>query len=251
MKRTAALFIVLALSVAAFAKDTRKELTVNLKYAPQEGVQSNLPDLAPAMLEKPFQLRVEDARGLPAPLTIGQGTNDDDLSFPVLASADPVLYVKDTLQQIAANWGLKVAEQKQRVLTVRVSRFFVDESNKALGSVYTAEARLTFALTDDGRKLAEGSASGEAHRYGRARSAENINEVLSDALKEAFGDALTNSQLQSAWTSGKTSGGGGGGSTTAKESVEERLRKLDDLLKKKLITKEEYDSKRAEILKDM
>lgn len=248
MKRIALFLIALTLSFAALAKDTRKEVTVNLKFAPQEGVQSNSPDLPPAMLEKPFQLQVEDARGLTAPLTVGQGTNDDDLTFPVLASADPIAHIKDTLQAIAANWGLKAADQKQRVLTVRVVRFFVDESNKALGSVYTAEVRLTFALTSDGRKLAEGSASGEAHRYGRARSAENINEVLSDALKEAFGDALANSQLQSAWTSGKGSAGGG---STAKESVEERLRKLDDLLQKKLITKEEYDRKRAEILKDM
>jgi hypothetical protein len=248
MKRIALFLIALTLSFAALAKDTRKEVTVNLKFAPQEGVQSNSPDLPPAMLEKPFQLQVEDARGLTAPLTVGQGTNDDDLTFPVLASADPIAHIKDTLQAIATNWGLKAADQKQRVLTVRVVRFFVDESNKALGSVYTAEVRLTFALTSDGRKLAEGSASGEAHRYGRARSAENINEVLSDALKEAFGDALANSQLQSAWTSGKGSAGGG---SMAKESVEERLRKLDDLLQKKLITKEEYDRKRAEILKDM
>jgi hypothetical protein len=35
------------------------------------------------------------------------------------------------------------------------------------------------------------------------------------------------------------------------ESAEDRLRKLDDLLKKGLITKAEYDKKRAEILKDM
>lgn len=249
MKRIALLLIALTLSFAALAKDTRKEVTVDLKFAPQEGVQSNLPDLPAAMLEKPFQLQVEDARGLSAPLTVGQGTNDDDLTFPVLASADPIAHIEATLQAIATNWGLKTADQKQRVLTVRVVRFFVDESNKALGSVYTAEVRLTFALTSDGRKLAEGSASGEAHRYGRARSAENINEVLSDALKEAFGDALTNSQLQSAWTSGK--GSAGGGSSPAKESVEERLRKLDDLLHKKLITKEEYDKKRAEILKDV
>jgi hypothetical protein len=36
----------------------------------------------------------------------------------------------------------------------------------------------------------------------------------------------------------------------ATESVEERLRKLDDLLKKGLITKAEYDQKRADILKN-
>ena len=39
--------------------------------------------------------------------------------------------------------------------------------------------------------------------------------------------------------------------TTGKGSVAERLKKLDELLEKKLITKDEYDSKRAEILKDI
>lgn len=38
---------------------------------------------------------------------------------------------------------------------------------------------------------------------------------------------------------------------TPKESVEERLEKLNGLLKKGLITKEEFDTKKAEILKDM
>jgi hypothetical protein len=250
MSRIASLLAALTLfcSLPALARDTVKEVVVNLRFAPQEGVQSSSPDLAPAMLDRPFQLRVEDGRGLSAPLTIGQGTNDDDKTFPVVSSADPLAYIKNTLQQIATNWGLKLAADQKRVLTVRVLRFFVDESNKAVGSVYTAEVRITYALSEDGKKLAEGSASGEAHRYGRARSAENISEVLSDALKEAFGDALSNGQLQSAWTSGKAAGGS---SSSNKESVEERLRKLDDLLRKKLITKEEYDKKRAEILKDV
>jgi hypothetical protein len=34
-------------------------------------------------------------------------------------------------------------------------------------------------------------------------------------------------------------------------AAEERLRKLDDLLKKGLITKAEYDKKRADILKEI
>ncbi|MEA2490441.1 MAG: hypothetical protein QOH21_2233 [Acidobacteriota bacterium] len=245
-----AIAVVLLLSLNVFARDTRQELTVSLKFVPQEGVQSTSPDLLPAMLERSFELRVEDGRTAEAARSIGQGTNDDDKNFPIVAGSDVIAYVKDTLQQVATGWGLKSEPPPQRILTLRVLRFFVDESNKALGSVYAAEVKLTYVLTDGGgKKLAEGASSGSAHRYGRARSAENCSEVLSDALKEAFSDALSNTELQSVWGSGKA---GSSGSTTAvAESAEDRLRKLDDLLKKGLITQAEYDKKRAEILKDM
>jgi hypothetical protein len=73
-----------------------------------------------------------------------------------------------------------------------------------------------------------------------------MNEVLSDALKEAYSNVLSDQPLQSAWVTGKPAG-----KAVPAESAEERLRKLDDLLKKGLITKDEYQTKRAEILKDM
>ena len=83
----------------------------------------------------------------------------------------------------------------------------------------------------------------------RGHSPENINEVLSDALKEAYANVLGDQTLQTAWVSGKAAGTSGASRTV--ESPEERLRKLDDLLKKGLITKEEYQQKRADILKEM
>lgn len=253
-KFTSILVIFTALfALSVFAKDSRKELTVTLKFAPQEGVDSNTADIPPAMLERPFELRVEDARGGSDALAVGQGTNDDDQSFPIRASSDVIAYVKESLQQVASNWGMKPGAGSDRVLTLRLARFFVEESNKAVGSMYSSEAKLAFILSDKaGKTLAEGAASGEAHRYGRARSADNSNEVLSDALKEAFAGVLSDARLQSGWVSGKTTASGSGSSQAqSKESAEERLRKLDELLKKGLITKEEYDKKRAEILKDL
>jgi hypothetical protein len=241
----------LLLPINAAARDARKELTVNLRFAPQEGVQSNSPDLIPAVLERSVALKVEEGRDAGDASMIGQGTNDDDQTFPVQASTPVIAYVADTLQQIATGWGLKVADPADRVLTVRVTRFYVDESNKALGSVYAAEVKFTYVLADRaGKKLVEGAASGSAHRYGRARSAENCNEVLSDSLKEAFANILSDPPLQQAWSSGQPSATtSSAGSNT--EPVEERLRKLDELFKKGLITKAEYDKKRAEILKDI
>ena len=50
-----------------------------------------------------------------------------------------------------------------------------------------------------GRELWEGSAAGDATRYGKKFSNDNVNEVLSDALIEAFAALLDHGGLQSAW----------------------------------------------------
>ena len=186
MKRTTLFGFTLALlmPISTVARETQKELTINLKFVPQEGVQSNSPDLPSAMTERSFEIRVEDGRNVPNPLTIGQGTNDDDKSFPINAGSDVVAYVKDALKQVSAGWGLTDADPKQRTLIIRVTRFFVDESNKALGSVYTSEVKLAYVLTDaEGKRLSEGIGSGAAHRYGRSRSSDNCRKFLATRLK--------------------------------------------------------------------
>jgi hypothetical protein len=255
MLRTAAFYLSLSLLLAFNAAARDQDLTVNLKFVPQEGVHSESPDIPPSMLDRGFQLRVEDGRSTADAATIGQGTNDDDKAFSIKSGTDVVAYVKETLQSVAEGWGLKTSEP-QRILTLRIARFFVEEGNKALGSVYASEVKFSWILTDAGeKKLAEGAGSGTAHRYGRARSADNCSEVLSDAMKEAFNEVLSSQGLQSAWISGKATAGASTAASSSsaeeKPSVEERLRKLDDLLKKGLITKEEYNTKRAEILKDV
>ncbi|HYC60413.1 MAG TPA: SHOCT domain-containing protein [Thermoanaerobaculia bacterium] len=249
MLRTATLCFLLLIPVHSSAR--AKDLTVNLKFVPQEGVHSESPDIAPSMLERAFELRVEDSRAASDAMRIGKGTDDDDEVFSIASGSDVVSYVKDTLAALSGDWGLKIAAPTDRVLTVKVARFFVDESNKAVGSMYASEVKLAWTLADaKGRQLAEGTGSGSAHRYGRARSADNCSEVLSDALKEAYAAVLSSHSLQTAWISGEAAAGAAP-APQEKGSVEERLRKLDDLLKKGLITKDEYAKKRAEILKDV
>ena len=242
----AALTLLIPLEVRA-----AKDLTVNLKFVPQEGVHSESPDIPPSMLERSYELRVEDGRSAADSQRIGKGTDDDDEVFSISAGGDVIAYTNETLKGIGADWGLSSSDPKERILNVKVSRFFVEESNKAIGSMYASEVKLSWILTSaDGAKLAEGAGSGSAHRYGRARSADNCSEVLSDALKEAFSDVLASQNLQTAWTSGKAAAGTAAPSED-KGSVEDRLRKLDDLYKKGLITKEDYEKRKAEILKDV
>jgi hypothetical protein len=239
------------IAMLAFARGNRKELTVPLKYLPQEGVHATSADLPPGLLSQPMEIRVEDGRKLNDPLEIGHGTGGDDKRFPIRADHDVIAFIHEMISAVSKEWSLKQERPAARTLILQVTRFDVDESNKALGSIYGTEVKLAFTLKDaHGKTLAEGMGTGTAHRYGHAHSLENINEVLSDALKEAYANVLADPGLQKAWISGVSSSSAAPTARPA-ESAEERLRKLDDLLKKGLITKAEYDKKRAEILKDM
>jgi len=250
LRRLTLLLLVVLATPAAFARGNLKELTVPLKFVPQEGVHASTADLPPALLDLTVELRVEDARKLPDLLVIGKGTGGDDKPFPIHADRDVRAFIQDTLVTVGKEWSLKLEGSPARKLTLQIAVFSIDESNKALGSMYSADAKLAFTLTDaQGRALASGVGAGSTHRYGRAHSPDNINEVLSDALKEAYANVLGDQTLQTAWVSGKAAGTSGASRTV--ESPEERLRKLDDLLKKGLITKEEYQQKRADILKEM
>lgn len=251
MNRAKFLTLVLALTVSGnlLARGNLKDLTITLKFTPQEGVHATSPDLPVAALKQAMSVRVEDLRSADDRKTIGQGTGGDDKRFPIYADADVIAFVRDAVGTMNKSWSVQESESAPRVLVLQVVRYAIDESNKAVGSVYAGEVKLGWMMRDArGKTMAEGSVPGTAHRYGRAHSAENINEVMSDALKEAYANVLDDKDLQAAWTSGATATRA---APAAKESPEERLKKLDELLKKGLITKPEYDRKRAEILKEL
>jgi hypothetical protein len=244
--------VFVSLATLAHARGNLKELTVPLKFTPQEGVHESSADLPPTLLNQSVEIRVEDARKLDDPLLIGQGTGGDDKRFPVHADHDVAAFIQDVATSVAKEWSLKTDHPAARTLILQLTRFNIDESNKALGSIYAAEVKFAYTLKDSrSRTLAEGTGSGTAHRYGHAHSPENINEVLSDALKEAYANVLADKPLQTAWISGTRTSLSPAAAAATTESAEDRLRKLDDLLKKGLITKAEYDKKRADILKDM
>ncbi|MGZ7030556.1 MAG: YajG family lipoprotein [Thermoanaerobaculia bacterium] len=203
--RHALYLLLLFAATSAFARDaTPKEIVVDLQFKPQEGVHSSSATLPPSVVSKPVELRIVDGRNLEDPLVIGRGTGGDDRTFPIRAREDIRKFIGATLKEVAQDWGVKVADGADRVLVITITRFDVDESNKALGSVYSSEVKLGFTLKDAGGKdLVEGVGVGSTHRYGRAHSEENMNEVLSDALKEAFANVLDDGPLQRAWSATK------------------------------------------------
>lgn len=245
----------LTLLAAVGASAMQKDLLVALKFVPQENVRSISMALPASVIDRPVDIKVDDTRPVDDPRTIGTGTDDDDRPFPIKSSVDVPQFVRDAVVQITSIYSIKTATAADRKLTLRLTRFVVNESNKALGSTYMAEVHLAYTLSDEaGKVIAEGASAGTATRYGRARSGANCSEVLSDALKDAFGKVMADKQLIEAWKTGTlaTPNGVAVDKTLPqpKESIEERLLKLNDLLKKGLITQEEFKAKRAEILKD-
>ncbi|MES1244109.1 MAG: hypothetical protein ABUT39_21070 [Acidobacteriota bacterium] len=191
------LFALAALPVAA------RELgpfNITLRYAPQESVGTSVPTLMLGVSDVPVRLSIEDGRTVADPAVIGDSTDDDDRVWPVRAASDLVGWANEVLLKNAGEWGIRVSDSAPLQLKGSILRFMVNESNKPVGSVYNADIRVAFRLLDSkGDLLWEGNAAGDATRYGKARNQDNVNEVLSDAIKEAYATALGDPALQNAW----------------------------------------------------
>ncbi len=185
-------------AAGAQAKDS-SPFTVALKYSPQESVGSSSVLLAPGLGDRPVKLSLADGRPGSDPAVIGENANDDQAT-PIRASNDPIAWANDVLKKNATDWGIKTADSAPLILAGKLTRLRVLESRKAVGSTYTAEVQVSFALKDaKGGTLWEGVAAGDATRYGRKHSEENVGEVLSDATKQAYANIFNTAGLQEAW----------------------------------------------------
>lgn len=182
---------------------TAKELgpfNITFRYSPQESVGTSVPTLMLGISDVPVRLSISDGRTIADPAVIGDSTDDDDRVWPVRAATDLVAWANEVLVKNAGEWGIRVSDSAPLQLKGTLLRFMVTESNKPVGSVYNADIRVAFRLLDArGNLLWEGNAPGDATRYGKSRNEDNVNEVLSDALKEAYATALGDTGLQNAW----------------------------------------------------
>ena len=183
--------------------------SVRLTFVPQENLNAPLPSLSPAMRGAPIAVAVEDGRNLRARDVVG-AVDREGVKASLRAENDVVVFALGALVQSAGQWGLPVVQGTAgpegrgpgRVLTVRLTRFWVDESVKPVGSTYSAEVNALFRLSEGGRLVYEGVAAGTARRYGKSENEENTSEVLSDALKETFAKGFSDPGLHAAWTGG-------------------------------------------------
>jgi hypothetical protein len=208
---TTLLSLLLALAVSPLAAKELGPFNVTLRYSPQESVGTSVPTLTMGISDIPVRLSIEDGRTITDPAVIGDSTDDDDRVWPIRAANDLLGWANEVLLKNAGEWGIRASDSAPLQLKGSLLRFMVNESNKAVGSVYNADIRVGFRLLDaKGQLLWEGTAAGDATRYGKSRVEENANEVLSDAIKEAYATALGDPALQNAWL-----GKGGPAVTTA------------------------------------
>jgi len=190
----------LLLAGVAEARGAKGVFNISLRYVPPENAGESDVLLAPGLSDKPVKLTIADGRAGSDPAVIGESSDDDDKMWPVHASNDVTAWANEVLTKSAADWGIKTADNAPLSLSGKLTSLRLVESNKALGSTYNVEVQVAFALKDSAsRTLWEGSAAGDATRYGKSRSEENANEVLTDALKEAFIDLFNTPALQEAW----------------------------------------------------
>ena len=156
------------------------------------------------MADRPVRLSVVDGRTGADPTVIGEISDHADKVFPLLISNDPIAWANEVLKKEAAASGIKVTPDAPLSLTGKLTQLRLVASTKALGSTYNAQIQVAFTLADSrGRTLWTGSTEGGATQYGKERSGENANEVLNDALREAYTNAFEDSGLQGAWVGGK------------------------------------------------
>ncbi len=185
--------------------DSIEEMRLELQFVPQETTGSSNPVLSEGLVGRPIRFILEDARPPAEKTRVGEGTDDDDQVFPWQTSTPVLPFATEVFHRTAGGWGIQIEEAADLILSAKLTRFFVTEKDQAVGSSYTAEVRLTFFLKDpNGTTLADGAASGDARRYGRKRSGENCNEVLSDAMKEAYANLLDQRTLQESWSGRRT-----------------------------------------------
>jgi hypothetical protein len=188
---------------------------ITLRYSPQESVGTSVPALTADISQLPVRLSIADGRTVNDPMVIGESSDGNDRNWPVRVKNDLVAWANEVLAKNAGDWGIRTAPDAPLTLAGKLTRFHVGESNKAVGSTYNADVAVSFVLSDSrGRTLWQGTAQGDATRYGKSRSEENVNEILSDAMKEVYANILAEPELQNAWV-GKSASGSGGSATSA------------------------------------
>ncbi len=260
-----AALIGLAFTAPASAAPDRTPLQVPLtvKSLPKP----EQPNPIPGAHERSIALVVQDGRGAQRGSMIGQAINDGVAVYPIFATNDVRAYVEEITRGILGQWGLRVGEPAYGTLVVRFTRFDVAHNNRAVGATYVGNSTIEYTLSNRrGKVLTRGTLSDSVDHYGRGRSAEGVNEVLSESLANALAHMLNDAGFRQVWSNAPevadapspaakpakpappAKGAAVAGST---KSLESRLRQLDDLLRSGTITQAEYDRRRAAILDEI
>lgn len=202
MKTTRSTLLALAvlLVTASTLSAKKNNPRIDLDYRPQQTVAGAVANVAGAMLDEPVALRFEDGRKPSDPAKLGTRTDDDDRLTDLIATSSIAEFVDQHLRESAAQWGIELDSDTSRVLHVTLLEVDILETNQAVGATYNATVRLEYSLERGGKTVRSSTTQvGDATRYGKKFSNANCNEVLSDAMLEAFAALFSDADLQRAW----------------------------------------------------
>jgi hypothetical protein len=189
-------FLVLSFGAASAGDD----LIIPLKFIPTTKPEKIAPVLREGISNKPIAVAIEDTRQVKTKDLIGEGTGMGDDTFRIRFAGHLPSYLKTTVQDRLATWGVQTDETSNLMLLFKVTRFHVAERHAFYGSIFTAEVQLPWTLADRaGNVFASGTAMGTGKTKGMWRNRINCEEVLADALQQATANAAGDAKLQEAW----------------------------------------------------
>lgn len=199
--RAAGIVVASALVVSP-ATAKKNNLNIDLAYTPTEEVAATEVSISRQLSDVALALEVSDERSVDSVEELGIRTDGDDREHQLVATSDVIEFVAGALVEQAEDWDLQLTEGEAALaLAITVERLEILETNQAVGATYEAWVELDVTLRDSaGNDLWTGGVAGDATRYGRKFSNDNINEVLSDALAEAFGAIVDDNDFDDAAT---------------------------------------------------
>ena len=172
-----------------------------LAFLPQQTIAGAEAMLDLSMLRRSGRIELLDGRDIADASVIGKRTDDDDHTFTLRATNDVISFVEQAMMDAAREWGMSLSAKSELTLRATLERLHVLETNQAVGATYKANVVLVADLVDETNTvLWFGYARGDATRWGKKFSSENSNEVLSDAILEAWAELLDSPGLGEAWS---------------------------------------------------
>lgn len=194
-----AAFIV-GLAPSVWAKDYKK---IVLDFRPQETVSSTTVVVPAPVTKQPIRLVTSDHRDLADDLIVGAQMDDANVSFQYRATEPVLPSVSGFVALVLREWFVTLGEEAPLRLNLELAQYYVTETEYFVGSSYSAVVAFRASLRDVlDHELWSGNVRGESSRYGQDGSADNCNEVLSDALKSALAMILQDQSLLNSWGSG-------------------------------------------------
>lgn len=181
------------LALAVFilgAQSASGGLLVDLRFIPTEPLRDHAPEIG--SLRLPAVGTVTDVReGERAVI----GANQEKPASVVVRSSTLVEeFAQNGLESIVAAWAQSRPRNDSLILTARILRFQVIETNR-----YRGELELAFELSERGGVTVwKGTGSGTSSRFGRSLKPDNYSEAASDALKQVLVRVFSDSSFREA-----------------------------------------------------